>query len=55
MDSVVVFFGDKLEPIKVPAEPIVITSKMKIPYLIDSYDICGKMYVNNPKFIDQLR
>lgn len=42
MDSVVVFFGDKLEPIKVPAEPVVITSKMKIPYLLDSYEVCGK-------------
>jgi len=25
MDTVVVFFGDKLDPIKVPSEPVAIT------------------------------
>jgi len=25
MDTVVVFFGDKLDPIKVPGEPVAIT------------------------------
>lgn len=42
MDTVCIFKGEKLEPIKMPPDAVQITKSIKSSMMMDSYDTFGK-------------
>lgn len=55
MDTINIFKGEKLEPIKMPPEAIQINKNTKSLMMNDSYDTYGKAVLSDMKFLESLK